>query len=86
MEHVNTLSTAFHSKLHAIAASFSSGGSSGPGAMSQAYGMIYGTVQRQAAMLAFVDNFYMLGIVFLAVIPILLRLKRPPKGASAPVH
>jgi len=26
--------------------------------------MIYGTIQRQAAMLAFIDNFKMLGVVF----------------------
>jgi DHA2 family multidrug resistance protein len=43
-------------------------------------------VQRQAAMLAFIDNFHMLGIVFLLVIPALVLLKRPPKGAAAPVH
>ena len=48
--------------------------------------MIYGTVQRQAAMLAFVDNFKMLGVIFMVVIPVLLFLKRPPKGAAAPVH
>jgi len=86
MEHANTLSTAFQNKLHAITVSFTSGGSSGPGAALQAYGMIYSTVQRQAAMLAFIDNFYMLGMVFLTVIPVLMFLKRPPKGASAPVH
>jgi len=72
--------------LHAIAASFSIGGSSGPGATSQAYGMVYNLVQRQAVMKAFIDNFYMLGVVFLVVIPILMLLKRPPKGASAPAH
>jgi len=54
--------------------------------VSQAYGMIYGSVERQAAMLAFVDNFYMLGVVFLMVIPVLLLLRRPPKGTDAPVH
>ncbi len=86
MEHVNTLSQAFQSKLHAITAAFTTGGSSGPGAASQAYGMIYSTVQRQAAMLAFVDNFHMLGIVFFVVIPILMLLKRPPKVVNAPVH
>jgi hypothetical protein len=37
-------------------------------------------------MLAFVDNFYLLGIVFFAVIPVMMLLKKPPKGASAPVH
>jgi DHA2 family multidrug resistance protein len=86
MEHVNTLSQAFQSKLHAITVAFTSGGSSGPGAATQAHGMIYSTVQRQAAMLAFVDNFHMLGIVFFIVIPVLMLLKRPPKGVNAPVH
>jgi DHA2 family multidrug resistance protein len=86
MEHVNTLSTTFENKLHAIAASFNIGGSSGPGATAQAYGMVYSLVQRQAVMKAFIDNFYMLGVVFLVVIPILMLLKRPPKGASAPAH
>jgi hypothetical protein len=38
-------------------------------------------------MLAFVDNFKMLGVVFLAVIPILLLLKKPKSGGgSVPVH
>ena len=55
-------------------------------AASQAAGMVYGTVQRQALMLAFIDNFHMLGVVFLIVIPVLMFMKRPPKGVSAPVH
>jgi hypothetical protein len=48
--------------------------------------MVYNTVQRQAVMLSFIDNFHLLGIVFFFVIPVLMLLKRPPKGASAPVH
>jgi hypothetical protein len=44
-------------------------------------------VQRQAVMLAFVDNFKMLGVVFLAVIPAMLLLKKPKSAAgSVPVH
>jgi DHA2 family multidrug resistance protein len=86
MEHVNSFSQALEGKLHAMTVAFRSAGSSGPGAASKAYGMVYGSVERQAAMLAFVDNFYMLGIVFFAVIPVLWMLKRPPKGAAAPVH
>jgi DHA2 family multidrug resistance protein len=86
MERVNALSQAYQNKLHAITAAFMSGGSSGPGAASQAHGMIYGTVERQAAMMAFIDNFHMLGIVFFVVIPVLMLLKRPPKGVNAPVH
>jgi DHA2 family multidrug resistance protein len=86
MEHVNSMSQAFQTKLHALTVAFGAGGSSGPGATSQAYGMIYGTVQRQAVMLSFIDNFHLLGIVFFVVIPVLMLLKRPPKGTSAPVH
>jgi DHA2 family multidrug resistance protein len=86
MEHVNSMSQAFQAKLHALTVAFSSSGAIGSGAASQAYGMIYSSVQRQAVMLAFIDNFHLLGIVFLIVIPVLMLLKRPPKGASAPVH
>jgi hypothetical protein len=49
--------------------------------------MIYGTVQRQAAMLAFIDNFKMLGVVFFIVLPVLLLLKKPRRqSGSVPVH
>jgi hypothetical protein len=45
------------------------------------------TVQRQAAMMAFVDNFKMLGVVFFAVIPILVMMKKPRvRAGGVPVH
>jgi len=44
-------------------------------------------VQRQAAMLAFIDDFKMLGVVFFAVIPVLLLLKKPGRqSGNVPVH
>jgi DHA2 family multidrug resistance protein len=53
----------------------------------QAQQMLYGTVQRQAAMLAFIDDFKMLGVVFFAVIPVLLLLKKPSRqSGNVPVH
>jgi DHA2 family multidrug resistance protein len=56
-------------------------------ATAQAHGMIYDTVQRQALMLAFLDNFKLLGIVFFAVIPVMLLMKKRkgPTG-DVPVH
>jgi MFS transporter, DHA2 family, multidrug resistance protein len=86
MEHVNPLSNAYHHMIAGTQAKLVLAGSGLHEASSQAAGMVYGTVQRQAAMLAFVDNFHMLGVVFLVVIPVLMFLKRPPKGVSAPVH
>jgi len=57
-------------------------GSSATQAMGQAQGLLYGMLQRQSAMLAFVDSFWVLGIIFLAVIPLMFFVKKvgPHKG------
>src|SRR6266849_4592776 len=86
MEHVNPLSLAYHNMIAGTQAKLLLAGSGVHHSASQAAGMVYSTVQRQAAMMAFIDNFHMLGIVFFVVIPVLMLLKRPPKGVNAPVH
>jgi DHA2 family multidrug resistance protein len=87
MEHVNGLSAAYHNTLNSTQTRLISSGSGLAQAGAQAHGMIYNTVGRQAAMLGFVDNFKMLGVVFFAVIPVLLVLRKPktPSG-NVPVH
>jgi DHA2 family multidrug resistance protein len=57
MESINDYSAAYHAKLGATQAKLVAAGSSVNHAAAQAHGMIYVTVQRQAAMLAFLDNF-----------------------------
>jgi DHA2 family multidrug resistance protein len=87
MEHVNGLSAAYHNMLSATQLRLVSAGSGLAQAGVQAHGMVYNMVQRQAVMLAFIDNFKMLGIVFLAVIPAMLLLKKPKSPAgNVPVH
>jgi MFS transporter, DHA2 family, multidrug resistance protein len=86
-EHVNALSAAYQSMVNSTQLRLVSAGSGLAQAGVQAQGMVYSTVQRQSAMLAFVDNFKMLGVIFLAVIPVLLLLKKPKPGAgNVPVH
>jgi len=46
-------------------------------AMRQSYVAVWGMVQQQAAMQAFVDTFRALAWVFLLVLPLLLVMKRP---------
>ena len=60
-------------------------GSGSAQASSQAHGVLYNMIQRQAAMLSFVDDFWLLGVIFLAVIPLMLLLKKakPPEGPVA---
>ncbi len=87
MEHVNNFSAAYHNMLNGTQAKLIAAGSTAAHANAQAHGMIYGTIQRQAAMLAFIDNFKMLGVVFFAVIPILVLMRKPKAPAgSVPVH
>src|ERR1700720_1164561 len=87
MEGVNDFSVAYHNTLNGMHTKLVASGSTISHATSQAQTMIYNTVQRQAAMMAFIDNFKMLGVVFFAVIPILLMMKKPRARAGAvPVH
>jgi DHA2 family multidrug resistance protein len=87
MEHLNAMSLSFHNTLNGFRTVFVSSGATAPDAASRANSMVYGIVQRQAAMLAFLDNFKMLGVIFFTVIPVLLLLKKPKaQGGNIPVH
>jgi DHA2 family multidrug resistance protein len=43
-------------------------------------------INRQAAMVAYIDDFWAMMLVNLAAIPLLLLLRRPQGMASTPVH
>lgn len=86
-ERANELSAAYHNLLNGIQLRLVAAGSTAAHANAQAHAMVYGTIQRQAAMLGFLDNFKMLGVVFLAITPILVLMKKPKmRGGGAPVH
>ena len=57
-------------------------GSSQPDAGVQAQGLLYGNMQRQAGMLAFADAFWVMGALFLLIIPLMFMMKttRPAAG------
>jgi MFS transporter, DHA2 family, multidrug resistance protein len=52
-------------------------GSDPVAAMRQSYGAMWGMVQRQASMLAFLDTFRAMAVVFLLVLPLLFLMKKP---------
>ena len=51
-------------------------------ASNRAYGALFGIVQRQAAMVSFVSIFWLLGMLFLVLVPLVLLMKRPSHGAA----
>jgi DHA2 family multidrug resistance protein len=87
MDHVNNFSAAYRNTLNGMQAKLIAAGSTAAQASAQAHGIVYNTIQRQAVMLAFIDNFKMLGVVFLAVLPVLALMKKPKvRAGSVPVH
>ncbi len=76
-EHVTPLSLKVYMYLHGLQSVMMAHGSSAVHGLHQAYGAIWGMVQQQASMQAFIDTFYALAIVFLLVLPLLLVMKKP---------
>lgn len=64
-------------RLHGANAAFAS---------QQAYALIEGTLQRQAAMLAYLDDFRLLGISILCMVPLVFLMKKGKPGGGIAVH
>ena len=61
---------------------------SGQAAQMQAYGVLYQTLQQQAGLWAYVDNFRLLALICLALVPIIFLFKKgkASPGAAAAAH
>ncbi len=74
--------------LTGLTARFSVAGADAVTAHREALGALYGNMQQQAAVLAYADNFRLLGYLAFACIPLALLLKKPrfrAKGSAAHV-
>ena len=56
------------------------------GAMKRAYGQVYATVQHQAAVLAYIDTFWIMGTICLLAIGLLFFARKNKPGAGAMAH
>ena len=82
VDHLTPFDPSYAQALSGTAHMLVQKGASATQAAAQAQGLLYGIVQRQSAMLAFVDSFWVLGVIFLAVIPLMFFVKKvgPHKG------
>ena len=87
-EHVTAFDTTSATVLEQLKAGFMAGGADVVSATNQAYGALYAMIQRQAAMVSFVNIFRLLGLLFIVLIPLVLIMRRPKAGAgpSAAAH
>jgi DHA2 family multidrug resistance protein len=82
--HATAYSSQFNNAVQGLSQSFAA--STPLAAQQQAYGQLYGSILRQSPMIAYLDNFWLLGISALVMIPFVFLMKRPPKGVSAAAH
>ncbi len=76
------------SALHNLEHLLTSRGMDAVHAMIQARAMLYGQLQRQAMMQSFVDNFWLMAMICLAVIPLMFLMKKikPQKSSGMAAH
>jgi len=81
---VTAYDPASQAMLAQMKGAFMAAGADATTATTRAYAVMFGFVQRQAAMVSFVGIFQLLGILFIALIPLVLLMKRP-SGTGSPV-
>jgi DHA2 family multidrug resistance protein len=88
VSHLTPLDAGYNDTLNGLASAMMAKGADAVQAMQQAIGVLYGMAGREATMKAFIDNFWLLGVTFLAVIPLifLMRSTGAHKADVASMH
>ena len=81
--HVTAYSPSAQQFLGGLKSAFMAKGADAVTATQRAYGAAFGLVQQQAAMMAFIDVFYLMGIVFLVTMPLILIMRKPAHHEAA---
>jgi DHA2 family multidrug resistance protein len=75
--HVDPYTPSAQIMFQNLRSSFMARGADAATATQRAYAALYGMVQRQAAMLSFIDGFKLVGVVFLVLVPFVFIMKKP---------
>jgi DHA2 family multidrug resistance protein len=82
--HVTPYDSSLHQRLAQARNMFFQGGTDWSTAGQQAIASVYESVQRQAALLSFVEAFRIMGILFLLCIVFVLLMRRPKHAPASP--
>jgi DHA2 family multidrug resistance protein len=80
-EHVNALNSVFTNALRSAGNALGAAGNA-----QQPYALILRRLQQQASTLAYIDCFWLMGIVFALLLPLVFFMKRTAPGRSAMAH
>jgi DHA2 family multidrug resistance protein len=75
--HVNASNLISRQALEHMTNFIQQSGIDGVTARQKAYALLYRVLQQQASLLSYVEVFHIMGILFLAIIPLIVLMKRP---------
>jgi DHA2 family multidrug resistance protein len=73
---------AFQTTVSALVQTFTHAGYDMASATQMAYARVYGLMQAQAAMLAYIDTIWIFGVVCILVVPLAFLMKKNPHGGG----
>ena len=85
-EHLAAANPVFQQMLQGTTATLHAHGFSVTDASHRAYALVQGTLFRQANLLAYIDIFWLLGVIALVMVPLVFLIKRPPIGRAMAAH
>ena len=80
--HATSANPQLQSMLNGSAANMEHAGSGPALAMQQAYAQVMGVIERQAALLSYVNAFWVVALIVACLIPLPFFLKKPKPGAE----
>jgi DHA2 family multidrug resistance protein len=83
---MSTLNPAFSHAIQGAQSSLIRHGASAANAASQAYGVVMNSILRQASVLAYIDCFYILAVVFGMMVPLVFMMRKVKAGGVSMGH
>jgi DHA2 family multidrug resistance protein len=83
---INPYNRSLLERVQGIAHSLMGQGDSRQHAMKMAYGAVQGTMMKQSLLMAYTDVFWIVGVFFLVLIPLLLFQKFKPQQGGMMAH
>ena len=85
--HVTPYSSPYDTTIQAMQQSFGRSAANAADALHQAQAQLYAMVQRQALVLSYIDAFWLLAVIFAAMLPLVLLMKKSgPGGTDMAAH
>src|SRR5579883_106092 len=80
--HVTPYRSAYSAAIDTMQQAFASQSASAADALHHAQALLYAMVQKQAAMLSYIDGFWVMAVISLAMVPCVLLLRKVKPGAA----